>query len=215
VIREALGSLQALGLTESQAGRGTFVASNVAKMTLSFGQYSSTDLNEIRRHLEVPAACLAAQRRTDEDVQELRNLLGEHDLTETPEEAVRYDALFHCAIARASANPLFLRMIEDLREILQEQSLAVSALPDRKFRAAVEHSAVLDAIADRDSESAGAAMTNHLDAVEEAIRLLARQPSKVGDAPRNRRGVVPNTQRDTSRDRSGERGLNLKERRAQ
>ena len=40
VIREALRGLQALGLTESLTGRGTFVASKVAKLTLSFGQYS-------------------------------------------------------------------------------------------------------------------------------------------------------------------------------
>jgi DNA-binding FadR family transcriptional regulator len=178
IVREALGSLQALGLTEPQPGRGTFVASNVTKMTLSFGQYSSSDLNEIRRCLEVPAARLAAERRQSEHVAGLRHILAEHDVATTSEDAVRYDGLFHCAIARATGNMLFLRLIEDLREILQEQSLAVSALRNRGAMAAEEHRAVLEAIDRGDGQAAAVAMDAHLDAVEVAIQQLARERSR-------------------------------------
>lgn len=56
IVCEALGRLQALGLTEAWAGRGTSVASSVTKLTITFGQYSASDLNEVRRCVEVPAA---------------------------------------------------------------------------------------------------------------------------------------------------------------
>lgn len=174
IVREALGTLQALGLTTSYAGRGTFVISNTAKTFLSFGQHSSADLNEIRRCLEVPAARLAAERRREEDVAELARILGEHDSAQSAEGAVRYDGLFHCAIAKATGNELFARLIGDIREILQEQSLAISTIRDSGSRAAGEHRAVFDAIGRRDVAAAGAAMEAHLDAVQVAIEQLTR-----------------------------------------
>lgn len=174
IVREALRGLQALGVTTSRAGLGTFVASRVPKLTLSFGQYSSADLNEVRRFLEIPAASLAASRRTPESIEEMRHILDEHDRGTSASEAVRLDGQFHCAIARATGNMLFLRMIEDLREILQEQSMAVSALRGRGAEAGAEHRAILDAIARGDSDAAAAAVARHLDAVEVAIKQLAR-----------------------------------------
>ena len=186
VIREALRGLQVLGLTESRTGRGTFVASRVAKLTLSFGQYSPADLSEVRRCIEVPSASLAARRSTQADIEEMRRILDAHEqqVTDT-REAVRLDAQFHCTIARATGNMLFLRIIEDLREILQEQSLAVSALPDRHERAASEHRAVFDAIARGDAGGAAAAMARHLGAVENAVSELTSESdetSQGGDA---------------------------------
>lgn len=175
VIREALRGLQALGVTESRTGRGTFVASKVAKLTLSFGQYSPADLNEVRRCVEMPAASLAATRRTQADIDEMRRILDAHDQAVSSEEAVNLDGQFHCAIARATGNMLFLRLIEDLREILQEQSLAVSALPNRRAGAASEHRAVFEAIVRGDPDGAAAAIGTHLGAVEIAIQRLTRE----------------------------------------
>lgn len=174
IVREALGRLQALGLTEARTGRGTFVASAVTRLTLSFGQYSAADLNEVRRAVEVPASRLAALRRTDEDLEILASILQSHEDATTAEDAVATDAKFHCAIAQATGNKLFVRLVEDLREILQEQSLAVSSLRTRGPHAAREHRRVLSAIGDGDGDAATAAMNDHLDAVERAISELGR-----------------------------------------
>ena len=94
IVCEALGRLQALGLTEARAGRGTFVASSVTKLTITFGQYSASDLNEIRRRVEVPAARLAALRRTSEDIQLLASILGAQEQAAGLEEAVATGAGF-------------------------------------------------------------------------------------------------------------------------
>ncbi len=175
VIREALGSLQTLGLTESRPGRGTFVTSRVVKVALSFGQYSSSDLNEIRRYVEVPTASRAAQVRTMSDVDELSRTLDEHERETSAAESVRLDGQFHIAIARATGNLLVVRLIEDLRETMQEQSLALRDVPNRRVRAADEHRAVLDAIRHQDADGAAAAMAGHLGGVEIALGQLARQ----------------------------------------
>jgi GntR family transcriptional regulator, transcriptional repressor for pyruvate dehydrogenase complex len=191
IIREALGTLQALGLTTSYSGRGTFVTANLPRAILSFGQYSSSDLNEVRRCLEVPAARMAAERRRPDDVTAIATILDGHDGADGAEEAVRFDGLFHCAIARTTGNMLFARLIEDLRDILQEQSLAISTIRDSGARAAREHRRVLDAIAEGDSDAAGAAMEAHLDAVQVAIEQLTRR-GRTGGSPSAVRPLADN-----------------------
>ena len=178
IVREALGRLQALGLTESRPGSGTFVASNVTRLTLSFGQYSASDLNEVRRFLEVPAARLAALRRTNEDLDKLRLILEYEDNATSVEDAIREDTDFHSEIARATGNMLFVRLVEDLRELLKEQTLAVSTLRNRASSISREHRAVLEAIIAGDGDTAATAMNAHLDAVERAIRKIASQSSE-------------------------------------
>ncbi len=178
IVREALGRLQALGLTESRPGSGTFVASNATRLTLGFGQYSASDLNEVRRFLEVPAARLAALRRTNEDLEKLRLILEYEDNATSVEDAIREDTDFHSEIARATGNMLFVRLVEDLRELLKEQTLAVSTLRNRASSISREHRAVLEAIVAGDGDTAATAMNAHLDAVERAIRKIASQSSE-------------------------------------
>jgi len=178
IVREALGKLQALGLTESRPGSGTFVASNVTKLTLSFGKYSASDLNEVRRCLEVPVARLAAARRTAEDVKKLKLMSERQEHASGVEEAIRTDSDFHCVVANATGNLLFVRLVEDLREMLHDQTLSVSTLRDRGPSIAAEHRAVLEAIIQGDGDAAASAMEEHLDAVERAIRQLDPKRSR-------------------------------------
>src|SRR5689334_1788843 len=63
VIREALMSLQALGLTAPQTGKGTFVVSQRVSAPLLVGRYSPAHIREVRRCVEIPSARLAAERR--------------------------------------------------------------------------------------------------------------------------------------------------------
>ena len=72
VVREALHSCATLGMTETKTGRGTFVIATAANTGLRLGRYSARDLFEARPHIEVPAAALAAERRTEADLQVLR-----------------------------------------------------------------------------------------------------------------------------------------------
>ena len=75
VVREALMSLQALGLTASQPGKGTFVVSDRVRPPLLMGRYSPAHIREVRRCLEIPSARLAAERRSDSDIGELAAIL--------------------------------------------------------------------------------------------------------------------------------------------
>ena len=77
-------------------------------------------------------AALAAQRRTAKDLKALRRLVEEFEAESDPARRVRVDSQFHVAVATATGNSLFARLVEDLRGAVEEQSLAVSLVPGRR-----------------------------------------------------------------------------------
>ncbi len=172
VVREALMSLQALGLTASQTGKGTFVISDRIRAPLLIGRYSPAHIKEVRRALEIPSAQFAALRRTDRDVGQLAALLARMEDADDPARRNKLDADYHIAIAAASGNLLFVKLIEDMRTILEEHSLALAKAPHRRKAASVEHTKIYEAIVRRDMDAAGSAMVEHLDAAERSFALL-------------------------------------------
>lgn len=178
VIREALVSLHAVGLTSARSGKGTFVASDRVKAMLLQGRYAPAHLNEVRRHLEIPSARIAAERRTDEDLVRLKDILSRMDASEDASQRNKLDAQFHIAIAQATGNPLFVKLVDDLRAMLEEQSLAVSVLPGRRGKASAEHRELYDAILRQDARAAANAMAVHLDAVDDSCEQLGYSPKQ-------------------------------------
>ena len=172
VVREALQSLQALGLTRSHAGKGTFVTERPPAARLLSGRYLPTQLNEVRETLEIPAAALAAERHTDADAATLRDLVDRFEVADDVAERVEIDSQFHVAIGAATGNPLFAQLIGELRAEMQEQAMALSNESGRPRKVRAEHRTVFDAIIARDADGATAAMRAHLGAVARASRRL-------------------------------------------
>jgi DNA-binding FadR family transcriptional regulator len=177
VIREALHSLNALGLTRSFTGKGTFVDAQHAPSQLLTGQYLPRDLDEVRHTLEVPSAQLAAERRSASDLRTLRELLDKFSAADDPHERVGIDADFHVAIATATGNPLFPRLVAELRNVLQDQALVVANYPGRAAEAAAEHQAIFEAIEARKGAAAAEAMARHLEAVVHTTAGSAAAPA--------------------------------------
>jgi GntR family transcriptional repressor for pyruvate dehydrogenase complex len=169
VIREALRSCTALGLTVTKTGKGTFVVANKVANDLTLGQYSARDLTEARPHIEVPAAGLAAERRSNEELESLRHIVAAMATETDPESWVALDSSFHAAIARASGNKVFASVVADIRDALAHQSETLNMVADRQHASDVEHQEILAAIEAGSAEKARAAMARHLQAVGLAL----------------------------------------------
>ena len=172
VIREALRSCNALGLTATHTGRGTFVIADRPAADLVLGPYGARSLMEARPHIEVPAAQLAAARRTEGQLEELRSLLDEMIGEDDAGEWVGLDGTFHAMIARASGNEVFAKVVTDIRDAMTYQSGTLNLLTGRQERSDMEHRAILDAIAHGDAVAAGEAMAAHLAAVSDALGTI-------------------------------------------
>lgn len=174
VIREALRSCAALGLTRTETGRGTFVVSTSPRRDLDLGQFSASDLLEARPHIEVPAARLAAARRTPADLEHLNGLMDEMLSEDDPVAWVQLDAAFHGAIAQASGNRVFAHVVADIRDAMAAQSETVNLVAGRAAPSHVEHVAIVDAICLGDEDAAARAMQAHLTAVRDAVATITR-----------------------------------------
>ncbi|MDO5751993.1 FadR/GntR family transcriptional regulator [Arthrobacter sp.] len=172
VIREALRSCTALGLTETQTGKGTFVVANRASSDLVLGNFSARSLMEARPHIEVPAAEFAAARRTEEQLQEMRGIIELMAEEDDPVIWVDLDASFHGAIARASGNGVFAQVVNDIRDAMVNQSETINLITGRARQSDLEHRLILDAITHGRAAEAGHAMAEHLSAVDAALTTI-------------------------------------------
>ncbi|AQT70541.1 MULTISPECIES: FadR/GntR family transcriptional regulator [Streptomyces] len=173
VLREALRALQAMGLTVSKSGKGTFVLANTVEEP-TFGDYAASDLLEVRRHVEIPVAGYAALRRTPEDLDHLRHLLDRMEQETDTTAWVAMDTVFHLAVAEASRNPVFRRVIEEIRDALARQSTFLNELGGRREQSNCEHRAILEALVDGSEHDAVEAMSHHLRRVETTLTDIVR-----------------------------------------
>ncbi|SIQ64295.1 DNA-binding transcriptional regulator, FadR family [Paracoccus thiocyanatus] len=175
IIREAMRSLQTLGLTRSRSGSGSFVISDRHAPELAYGSYSAREMIEARPLIEIPAAGWAALRRSPEDMARLLQLCDGMERQEDALKWVRLDSDFHCLIAEAARNRLFVRIVADFREALMRQSELVNLMADRRVTSNSEHRRIAQAIAAGSETEARAAMRDHLDVVEQAMTWITSQ----------------------------------------
>jgi GntR family transcriptional regulator, transcriptional repressor for pyruvate dehydrogenase complex len=170
-VREAIKSLTEKGLIEVFVGRGTFVTNlspdrivESISLLLRNEPHNIESLQEARDLLEVPAARLAAARRTDAHLARLRAIASEleeeHSISPR---LVDGDTEFHIEVARATGNPVLALLSQTIvallrTERLYRQDFDVTRLPT----ALADHREIIDAIADGDGERAGHAMSDHL-----------------------------------------------------
>ncbi|WP_409337987.1 FadR/GntR family transcriptional regulator [Curvibacter microcysteis] len=184
VVREALSRLQAGGLVETRHGIGTFVLE--ARSTGMFridpsDMATSVDVLavlELRVSLETESAGLAAVRRTEAQLQAMREALrdfaanvGEGGDTVSP------DFRFHLEIAHATGNRYFGDIMSHLGTTIIPRTRISSAMrmaPELRAqylqKVNREHEEIFDAIARQDAESARAAMRIHLTNSRERLR---------------------------------------------
>ncbi|MDI6944783.1 MULTISPECIES: FadR/GntR family transcriptional regulator [Microbacterium] len=178
VIREALRSLQTLGLTQTRTGSGTYVTADRIDPATVYGEFSARDLMEARPHIEVPAAGLAAERRTDEQRDELTALCDAMDACDDPQEWVALDTRFHSLVAQASGNAVFAKAVSDIRDALSRQSQVVNLVASRQEPSGREHRRIAEAIAVGSPIEAREAMRAHLGEVERVVIPLTRPAAR-------------------------------------
>ncbi|RCX07251.1 FadR/GntR family transcriptional regulator [Marinomonas foliarum] len=175
VVREALQRLQASGNVETKHGIGTFVLNNKGQgpMDLSFDYVNdAVEILELRIGLEVEIAGLAALRRTDEQLVEIRKALDALraiDRNGHVSDAGSADFNFHLLIAKSAGNHYFVDIMQHMENsLVPRKRIDVSHVNH-------EHEEVYTAIERGDSYAARAAMRLHLTNSRERFLKLARK----------------------------------------
>jgi DNA-binding FadR family transcriptional regulator len=125
------------------------------------------DLVELRRAIELPAARLAAVRRTGDNLAEIRAALFD-PLTDDIDAMMAAHSIFHTAVVKATGNPLFELVGRPLYQAEYGEKVT-AGLPDGYWiRIDSDHRRLLDCLSAGDAEGAAAVTAQHLDYILEA-----------------------------------------------
>jgi GntR family transcriptional regulator, transcriptional repressor for pyruvate dehydrogenase complex len=168
-LRQALRALQIMGVIKARQGSGSYLAdsaSEIMRVPLEFAlatkNVAKTDLFETRCTLEVKLASLAAERRTDQDLEAMRQALRDMEkATGDPQAWCRTEPLFHSCIVQAARNGVMATMIEMLSQMLMESRKETVQLLTDYTSSLLSHENIYVEIEKQDPAAAAAMMMEH------------------------------------------------------
>ncbi len=171
-VREALRKLEFYGIVKTRPQSGT-VVERIGVRALDglienvLGIQGETDyitLYEVRNVLEIQAAALAAERASPEAISAISEAHTAHrNVIADGASGMDEDAMFHLRVAEASGNILLHTLISILApDIVKVSESTDTCREGRAKDACHEHQRILDAIRNRDAETAAEAMTDHI-----------------------------------------------------
>jgi GntR family transcriptional repressor for pyruvate dehydrogenase complex len=193
-MRESIRSLVAMNILVTEHGRGTYVASldtedllQPLQFVLALASEALRELFEARLLLEPAIAALAAERASDEEIEELRRCAAEaHDHSTTDEHFLQLDIRLHRLIVDACHNKLLLGLMTSLSALGVESRAMTVQLPGLPQKTAADHAEIV-VIAARDPEAARQAMATHIRHVAGAAASAAVAVGAPGKSVRARR----------------------------
>jgi len=192
-LRESLRVLEALGIIEIRLGGGPdsgavlrnepgsgFV--RLLQLELAMGHFSPQDVLGTRIALEEWSGSNAAELATLHDLSEMSGILDRMDDAQiTTEEFNTLDTAFHVRMAEAGGNALTAHLMGSLRLAIRQQMIdAYAGLDDWRATAVTvraEHRAILDAIANKQSDTVRTLVRKHIRSFYKRTGAGAREPA--------------------------------------
>lgn len=163
-VREAIRKLELEGFVVMVPRKGAYVSDISVKDVV--------DIFEVRAALEGLAAGLAAERITEDELDELEKCLFEISEVSSKQEigaVVKVDTQFHEILYRASRNQRLTSIITHLQEQVQRFRSTSLALPGRTKDAVEEHKKIVEAVSERNVELAQALAREHIENAEQSF----------------------------------------------
>jgi GntR family transcriptional regulator, transcriptional repressor for pyruvate dehydrogenase complex len=179
-LRAALRSLETVGFLVIKIGSkgGAWIndAGTIRKRWeewMKIHQHEVDEMLEFRRMVETRIAFLAAERRTEDELQLLESLaLPAHEDTRT---VSQWHVGFHDALARAAHNRFLEQAMQSIRgELFVPGDWSMSHKRVTEIEGV--HDSILDAVRDKDPERAAQEMGIHLDKTEAPFREVEQRP---------------------------------------
>ena len=176
-VRDAIRSLELVGLLEPQQGRGTVVCEPssdtlVGPLAAILVQKRRLvgELLDVRRIIEPPLARRAALHATAAQIAEMEQILERHsEKVRRGEMAIEEDSEFHYRIALAADNSVILRIVDVLMDMLRETRQRSLQTSGRAQKSLAGHQRILAALKRRDPVASESAMLRHLEEIEHIV----------------------------------------------
>jgi DNA-binding GntR family transcriptional regulator len=156
-IREAMLELANGGLVEPVRNRGFKI--------LTPDDRDLDEISQLRLMLEVPAMRIVAERASDADLAELREIVERIEATAAAADVAGFllaDRAFHLGMLELTGNGRLVRLVAQLRDQTRIAGITALAREGNLAKSAAEHRDILDALAERDPDMAEVLMKRHL-----------------------------------------------------
>lgn len=177
-VREVYTALRVLGILYGHQGEGTYLRTNELRedteliylMMLLEGS-NTKDIMNMRLIIETGAAVLAAQNRTQKDIEEMRSHIDIMEQSDSAEIIAEHDALLHYKIAESSGNAIVKCILQVVMGYISRltkehwQQILVKKQDAIKNTFFTQHEAIVNAIENKDTVLVREIMTQHLSGI--------------------------------------------------
>ena len=178
-LREALRALSVMNIIDIRQGQGTFVTalqpdSLVEHLEFVFSLEDSTffQLFEARRAVEVACAEFAAMKIQDTDIPVLKAISDQSQryVDTRGTEFREADIELHTKIVEIAQNPILNRFMKSINRLSMASRDRTAKLIGVRQQTVIDHTAIIDAIINRDPDAAGKAMRKHIQYLEKRYK---------------------------------------------
>lgn len=188
-LREGLARLSALGIIKIIHGKGAYVTKEIDSTSLgnvllphlidSDSRYYE-DIFEARLLIEERVAVLAANRRSDQDLGELQQILERAEISiEDANKFGELDYLFHDQLAKAAGNAIFKKMLDVINKHLRLFLYDHARDSASRRKALRSHWRILECIKNKETTKAGKVIKNHIKGCKRNYEMSIQKKGRV------------------------------------
>ena len=156
--REALRSLENMGITESVRGSGNYYTGNVSKK----------DICDFRRTMEL-SVCMTIMNKSDFDFTEIESVLNKETISTDDE--VDKDKMFHYLLAMSSGNVFWMAIMDAVIDVYRgwiDEVIKIIGI-DTKEKLDTAHKNILSSLISKDKEKCENAINLHYDIIDDVL----------------------------------------------
>ena len=166
-VRQAVQRLSALGIVRSRQGKGTYVEQvdtsfylNLLIPSLMLSGGDSISILEFTKSIQVECVRIVSQCASDEEIARLSDYLEQMRFAGDYESYFHFDMGYHSYLAQLTGNPLFIKAIEIVENLLHVYLRDIVAFHGSK-RSMQQHEECFEALRARETERAVRIMVEH------------------------------------------------------
>lgn len=190
-IREVMHMLEINGLLDCRQGSGNYLRCEpqdymvkFMNMVMSLQQIKYTEVYDIRMGYETVALRLAIKNATEEEIEEMHQILIKMDEIEDPKESGKLDMQFHNKLIEASHNRMIMLYTSMIAELMNQfiADFRVRIMANQRQADALRraHWNIYDSLVAKDFVAGSFAMQRHFDIVGEQLERLQQQMENQG-----------------------------------
>lgn len=178
-VREAIRTLDIMGVISSQQGAGNYLTGNFENslmeslsMMFLLKQTDYQEISQLRRALEMQALLLAVDNITDEEIEKIKNIIAQLEQKSEADNVI-LDKQLHYNIALASKNILIINILDALSEILDhfivDLRREIQSSDEGKIVLNEAHYGMVESLIKRDKKLAYESINKHFGIIDEKL----------------------------------------------